>query len=400
MKIAIPLRLLAPALLLLLCPAALAQETVADASPEKALLQRSMDFLSSLPAFSADIEMNFALADKSGQTRDGALKGHLDCSGTEKARFRVDVEGGTLELYYAPESKFLYISEQNQYVDGKSFGDRKSALTLIPSREFSPAQIMLSDFLHGEASLLESMESATLVGAEGDGADAPDHVQGMGGGITVDFWLRRGEQPFLEKLQLDLLKMASERNPGLAKALVTYTFSNWNGAPEFAADHFTFTKPEGATELDTSAKEPADPLVGKPAPSITLSLLDGGTLDLARHQGKDVVILDFWASWCGPCRKGLPIASEVAGQFKDKNVVFYAVNVGETADVAKGFLAQSGLDFPVALDPDRDAQQKYQATSIPKTVIIAKDGTVREVHQGLAPSLKEDLTKTLTELTN
>lgn len=397
MKIPSPLRVLA--LMLSLCPMALAQEQAAPATPEKVLLQHSIDFVSALPAFSADIEMKFELADKSGQTRDGALKGKLDFFGPDKVRFRVETEEGIMELFYAPESKYLYIARQNQYVDGKSFGDRRRALTLMPSREFSPAQIMLSDFLHGEPSLLQSMESATLVKAEGEGVDAPDHVQGTGGGITVDFWLRRGEQPFLEKLQLDLLEMAGKSNPGLAKALVTYTFSNWNAAPEFAPDHFTFTRPEGATELDPKASESADPLTGKPAPAINLSMLGEGTLDLAAHQGKNIVILDFWASWCGPCRMGLPVVAEVAQQFKDKNVVFYAVNIGEPAEVAKGFLDQIGLNFPVALDLNREAQQKYHANSIPKMVIIAKDGTVHEVHEGLAPTFKEDLIETLTELT-
>lgn len=369
----------------------------APSTPEKAQIQASMDFISKLPAFSTDMEMKFELADKAGQSRDGAIKGTLDFSGQDKLRFRVEMDDGSMELFYTPDEKYLYISNENQYVSGTNFGNRQRALTLMPSREFSPAQIMLSDFLHGDPSLLSSMESTSLIN---DGPDSPIHIQTSGDGVTADFWIQGGEQPFLDKLQLDLLKMAADRNPNLAKVLVTYTFSNWNAAPEFAADHFNFKKPEGATEFNPSAQGPEDPLKGKPAPAIKLSMLGEGTLDLATHLGKDVVILDFWASWCGPCRKGLPIISEVAEQFKDKNVVFYAVNVGEPAEVAQGFLTQTGLSIPVALDLNREAQQKYQANSIPKTVIVAKDGTVYEVHLGVTPTLKEDLTKTLTELTS
>lgn len=396
MKINIPII----CLLLSLVAPPLVQAEEKAATPEASPLKHCVDYLSTLPAFSTEIDMKFELANKAGKTRDGKLTGKLDFSGQDKARFQITTDDGIMELFYGPDSKFLYIAQQNQYVDGATFGDRRKALTMMPGREFSPAQIMLSDFLHGEPSLLKSMENAAIVKADGDAADAPVHVQGSSEGITVDFWIRQGETPFLEKLQLDLLKMANESNPELSKALVTYTFKNWNAAPGFAADHFTFNMPEGATKFDPRANEPEDPLKGKPAPAITLSMLGGeSTLDLAAHQGKDVVILDFWASWCGPCRKSLPIVAEVAKQFKDKHVVFYAVNIGEPADVAAAFLEQVNLDIPVALDLNRDAQQKYQANSIPKMVIVGKDGVVSEVHQGLSPALKEELTATLTELT-
>ena len=389
------------ALPLLACTFALAEEAAPPAAttPEKEVLQRSIDFMAGLPAFSVHMDMKFELANRGGETRDGALTGKLDFSGKDKARFRVDTEQGTMELYFAPDAKFLYLALENQYVDGTNFGDRRESLTLMPSREFSPAQIMFSDFLHAEPSLLASMNSTRLVMAEGEGPESAIHISGEGEGITADFWIRPGDQPFLEKLSVDLIKMAAESSPDMTKALVTYTFSQWDSAPTFSADHFTFNKPEGATVLDTSGKSQPDSLKGKPAPAIKLGMLGGGTFDLASHQGKDIVILDFWASWCGPCRKGLPIASAVASQFNDKNVVFYAVNIGETPEVAQGFLDQAGLEFPVALDPDREAQQKYQANSIPKMVIIGKDGIVHEVHEGLAPSLERDLTKTLTELT-
>ena len=389
------------ALTLIACFTTVGQEaeTPAAETPEKELLQHSIDFLAGLPAFSVDMAMKFELANKAGEARDGALTGKLDLSGKDKARFRVDTEEGAMELYFTPEAKFLYIAAQNQFVDGKQFGDRRASLTLMPSREFSPAQIMLSDFLHAEPSLLGSMKAISVVKAEGEGPDSAIHVRGEAEGITADFWIRPGDQPFLEKLSVDLLKMAAESSPDMTKALVTYTFTGWNGAPEFTEDHFTFIKPEGATALDTSGSSKPDALKGKPAPAIKLGMLGEGTLDLATHLGKDIVILDFWASWCGPCRKGLPIASKVADQFKDKNVVFYAVNIGETPEVAQGFLDQTGLKIPVALDIDREAQQKYQANSIPKMIIIGKDGVVHEVHEGLAPSLESDLTKTLTELT-
>src|SRR5690349_4238380 len=80
------------------------------------------------------------------------------------------------------------------------------------------------------------------------------------------------------------------------------------------------------------------PLDGKPAPAFSLDLLKGGKATLADHKNKNVVILDFWATWCGPCVQAMPIVSEVAKSFADKGVVLYAVNEQEEADAVKAFL--------------------------------------------------------------
>lgn len=368
------------------------------AAPDTALLQRGLDFVKGLESFSTEVTMRFDLADKSGRTRDGELTGKLDIAGTDKARFRVNTEQGALELFYGPDSKLIYMEEGNQYVEGDRFGDRREVLGVMPSNEFSPAQVLLSDFVHGSPSILENITTATTDGQDG-AADTPLHIQVSDGEITTDFWFRRGEQPLLEKFSVDLLKMASASNPDLTKVVLTYTFANWNTSPGFAEDHFTFKKPEGATAVDPSApRGEVESLEGKAAPQIELPLLGGGTMNLASHKDKDVVVLDFWASWCGPCRKGLPIASEVTATFKDKNVVFYAVNVGENAEAAQGFLDQMKLSMPVALDEQTVAASKYGAVSIPQMVIIGKDGVVKKVEVGLSPNLKEELTATLTEL--
>lgn len=375
--------------------AALTASPQEAAAPDTALLQRGLAFVTGLESFSTDVTMRFDLADKSGRTREGELTGKLDISGTDKVRFRVVTEDGAMELFYGPESKIIYLEEDNQYLEGDRFGDRREVLGVMPSNEFSPAQVLLSDFVHGSPSLLENIITATTDGQDGT-ADTPLHIQVSDGEITSDFWFRRGDQPLLEKFSVDLIKVVPAE---MTKVLLTYTFTNWNTNPGFAADHFTFAMPEGATALKPPAPQgKGESLEGKAAPQIELPLLGGGTMNLASHKDKDVVVLDFWASWCGPCRKGLPIASEVTATFSDKNVVFYAVNVGENAEAAQGFLDQMNLSMPVALDEKGEAATKYNAVSIPQMVIIGKDGLVKKVEVGLSPNLKEDLTATLTEL--
>lgn len=126
------------------------------------------------------------------------------------------------------------------------------------------------------------------------------------------------------------------------------------------------------------------PLEGKPAPAFTAETLDGESVDLTAMLGEKVVVLDFWASWCPPCRKGLPVVAEMAREFADKPVAVYGVNVGEPAEQVRGFLAKAELDLEVALDPDGVVAQEYGVRGIPQTVVIGRDGIVHEVHVGLS----------------
>ncbi len=144
--------------------------------------------------------------------------------------------------------------------------------------------------------------------------------------------------------------------------------------------------------------EAPSPLVGKPAPLINLKRLDKGEFRLADHRNKDVVMIDFWATWCGPCVMELPILAEVADSYKDKGVTFYAINLRETPEEIKKFQEDKKLKFPVALDPEGKTGDDYGASAIPMLVLIDKAGVVRSVHVGYDPSIKTTLGKELDAL--
>ena len=151
---------------------------------------------------------------------------------------------------------------------------------------------------------------------------------------------------------------------------------------------------------DAAKPDRPDPatLVGKPAPDFELELAAGGKVKLSELKDKSVVILDFWATWCPPCRKSLPVVAEVAKAYKEKGVAFYAVNQQEDEETIKGFQEKQKLQFTVALDPEGAIGEAYGVKGIPQTVIIGKDGTVQAVHVGALPDLKERLTKELDAL--
>jgi thiol-disulfide isomerase/thioredoxin len=126
--------------------------------------------------------------------------------------------------------------------------------------------------------------------------------------------------------------------------------------------------------------------------------LDGKPIDLATHLGKDIIMLDFWATWCGPCVRAMPDVDGVAKKFKDKGLVFYAVNSGEDAETIRAFLVEAKLDPNVAMDQERKVGPLYGVEGIPQTVLIGKDGKVQVVHVGFSPDLGKELTKNVEDL--
>ncbi len=140
-------------------------------------------------------------------------------------------------------------------------------------------------------------------------------------------------------------------------------------------------------------------LVGKPAPDFNLELLGSGgkTFHLAEQKGK-VVILDFWATWCGPCLQTMPLVEKVAHEFEAEGVQLIAVNLEEPAKQITSTLERHKLQVTVAMDIDGVAATKYQATAIPQTVIIDREGKVARLFVGGGPKLADQLREALREV--
>lgn len=134
-----------------------------------------------------------------------------------------------------------------------------------------------------------------------------------------------------------------------------------------------------------------NPLLGKPLKPFVTVDLDGNTIDLSKHLGKDVILLDFWATWCKPCLMAMPEVQQVAKEFKDRGLVFYAVNVGEDPDTVKRFLEATKIDIPVAMDFDGRIQNMYHANDFPHTIVIGKDGRLQVDHRGYWKGFGEEL---------
>ena len=128
---------------------------------------------------------------------------------------------------------------------------------------------------------------------------------------------------------------------------------------------------------------PNEPRVGKAAPDFTLKTLDGKKAKLSDMKGK-VVLVDFWATWCPPCRKSLPHVQEMSQDkaMADNGLVVWAVNAHEDKAKVEPFMKQNKFTFNVPMDAQGAAMQKYHVSGIPTTIVVGRDGKVKKAFVG------------------
>ncbi len=130
------------------------------------------------------------------------------------------------------------------------------------------------------------------------------------------------------------------------------------------------------------------PEVGKLAPDFQLSALDGGSVSLSDFRGRPVLI-NFWASWCGPCRYEMPFLQRIHEEQAANGLVVLGVNLGESPDEVREFMGEFGLTFPTLLDSRQDVALTYNVRGIPTTLLIDEDGVIRDRKVGAFATMKE-----------
>ncbi|MTH51843.1 redoxin domain-containing protein [Bacillus mangrovi] len=134
---------------------------------------------------------------------------------------------------------------------------------------------------------------------------------------------------------------------------------------------------------------PEEPSVGveegNKAPDFTLPLLDGTTASLSGYEGKKVIV-NFWATWCGPCRKEIPELKKIAEKYEG-DLVILAVNytVSEANEsTVQNFVKSNAMDFPVLLDRETDVLSDYKVFSYPTSYFLDENGVIKKIHRGIA----------------
>jgi len=140
---------------------------------------------------------------------------------------------------------------------------------------------------------------------------------------------------------------------------------------------FAFTPPAGATETATlmGSTLPKGDLAGKDAAAFDVRALDAKPYSLAALKGQPV-LLDFWATWCGPCRKSLPLVDKMYQDYKDQGLVVLGVDAGEDRATVEEFLHKNPIAYPVVLGGDGDILKSYEVSAFPTFVMIGRDGRI------------------------
>jgi len=369
------------------------------------LLKQMADYVGNLPAFSCHVESDFELKTKD---RDNKSNTKMTVRLQRPNRIAMIVDDGVMGMtvvsdgkqltQYLPMNKRYIVSEAPAGLEGVTDVDADLPITMVGTT----AVVIPTSGADFYRNLMDAVMKSDVVGQEKVGDVLCNHCRFIQDDFDWDIWIEAGKQPLVHKVSLDLSKQMEDEGPQLKGAKINFsvTFSDWNTSPKFTPADFTFSPPAGAKKVDEliESREPPHPLLGRPAPPFVTKDANGRPIDLKKYIGKNVVMLDFWATWCGPCVEAMPDVEEVAKQYASKGLVFYAVNAGEEVGAVKKFLQESKLNPPVAMDEKKEIGPMYAVRGIPQTVLIGKDGKVQVVHVGYNSRLPKLLAKEIDDL--
>ena len=218
-----------------------------------------------------------------------------------------------------------------------------------------------------------------VIEAKLDKIEMPGSMELLDG--VMKTWVDKKTKLTWRQTATAIMKGATLRSPAEMNQSITLLSVKLN---EPVSDSlFTFTPPEGAKEVKEfqgPVKANAN-LSGKDAADFKFRSLDGKEFSLQALRGK-VVLLDFWATWCGPCRKDMPALERIYGEFGDRGLVMLGMNVGEDREAVSKFLAANKLSYPIVLAGQMEMLESYSVTAFPTVVLIDREGKIALYHVG------------------
>lgn len=342
-----------------------------------------------------------AKIDVAGQRHDQ----HATFTSAFKApnQFRHEVPGEIL-VGSTGAKAYIYSEKDKQYLQ-----------TDAPQEKVSPAK--MPPFVAGllsrqNPSLLMALSkdaAAELIAGAVSVEQSPDEKVGQTSYTALQIQTPQGNEHVLvdpsthlvKQVKLDLSKMLEQQGaPNVKQAELVFDYSTTQTDAPLNAAQFAWTPPKDA--VDASKQPPpqqeaqANELEGKPAPDFTLDNLNGGTQSLSQLKGS-VVVLDFWATWCPPCRESLPHLDALYKELSPKGLKVFAVDLQEEKSTVSDYIKKHNLTFPVLLDSTGKVGGLYKANAIPQTVVVAKDGTVKKVFVGFSTEMETQLRQTVEE---
>jgi peroxiredoxin/outer membrane lipoprotein-sorting protein len=393
--------MLRPALAALLALTLAAPARAASAPDARALLQQVSDTYRGLAGYQFEGEIVIKV---NGGGVDTTMRVPLEVAADRGGRLRVNVRhpqmGGLMVSDGRQTTTYVYL--YNQYTQKPAEAALDSAGRLKPppnspaTRYFDPFQGLVSASVTGERAIEVGGVSSPCWVVSCELAPPPAFAADSAARSAVVLWVDQARSLVLRDSTTMRL-----HNPATGSSIASDQVTRFElvRVNEALADSlFAFEPPAGSKLVKVFGKqagdEPASPLVGKPAPPFTLKGVRGSTVSLASYKGK-VVLLDFWATWCRPCRIEMPRVEKLYQELKPKGLVVFGVNFAEDPATVKAFLAQNPYTIPILLDTKGEVGTSYGADAIPTLVVIGKDGKVSSYFQGVREEevLREALAK-------
>lgn len=129
-------------------------------------------------------------------------------------------------------------------------------------------------------------------------------------------------------------------------------------------------------------------LTGQTAPDFVLRSSTGENLRLSEYRG-DVVMINFWATWCGPCRQEMPLLDELYGRYQRVGFSLLGINIDDDSRRAMAMVKELGVRFPVLFDEEKKVSKLYEVEAMPMTILLDREGTVRHIHYGYKPGYEQ-----------
>lgn len=147
----------------------------------------------------------------------------------------------------------------------------------------------------------------------------------------------------------------------------------------------------------TSTTYAASEKISGKAPNFTLKSRSGKNIKLSELRG-EVVMLNFWASWCGPCRQEMPLLEKIHKKYKRLGFTLLGVNVEENSNDAKNYLKDVKVTFPILFDRTQKTSELYNVSAMPTTILIDRNGNKRFLHRGYKPGYENDYKREIKKL--
>lgn len=382
----------------------LSADQVADAS---AVVKACEKTLQGLAAYRCDLELTMNI---SAQGMQNKLVSDYSICVEQPRRWAIILESGMFGGTSVSDGKQLFSHApmmQKYSVEDLPAGD------LSDFWEGPPLQVgvlgpaaMAGSFMGSDLAdwMLEGVESTEHLGSDNIGGKQYQHYKfAQKDGTQWQLWVEFTDQVLFRRFVITPnLPAAGGPSAGMSLS-IQVDLTNWKLDAKPTEADFAYEPPPGHTKVDSLmgplfGGPTVHPLVGELAPLFEVSNLDGSTFALHQHLGEQIVVLDFWATWCGPCTKALPSLASFAKEFAGREVAVYAVNQGEEPDIVKMFLAEEELELSVLLDADESVSESYQLEGIPTTVLIGKDKRIHAVHVGYSRTLEKQLAEEVKEL--